>query len=100
MSETENFKSDINRHGVPPSSRATSSVPSNISGNAENPISISDSDSEEDFIPPSAKELAERRRLRFKFNQTTNTRDDLNWRTVKEEPKGNVLPFKSILLHL
>jgi hypothetical protein len=52
-------------------------VPSIIPGDAENPISISDSssDGDEDFIFPSAKELAERR---------------LN-RAVKEEPKDNVL---------
>jgi hypothetical protein len=70
MSETEDFIS------VPPSSRATSSAPSIIPGNSENPISISDSDGDEDFIFPSAKELAERRRLN---------------RAVKEEPKDNVL---------
>jgi hypothetical protein len=72
MSETEDFKSDIN----PLSSRATSSVPSIIPGTSEHPISISDSDGDDDFIPPSAKELAERRRLN---------------RAIKEEPTDNVL---------
>jgi hypothetical protein len=76
MSETEDFGSDINHKSVPPSSRATSPVPSIILGNSENPISISDSDGDEDFVPPSAKELAERRRLN---------------RAVKEEPKETVL---------
>jgi hypothetical protein len=81
MSETEDFKPDISRKttsttSFPPSSRATSSAPSIIPGDSENPINISDSDEEEDFIPPSAKELAERRRLNH---------------AVKEEPKDNVL---------
>jgi hypothetical protein len=75
MSETEDFKTEVSCKTFPPSSRATSSVPSIIQGDAENPISISDSDGDEDFIFPSAKELAERR---------------LN-RAVKEEPKDNVL---------
>ena len=74
MSETGDFS-------VPPSSRhATLSVPSIIPGNSKNPISISDSDGEEDFIPPSAKELAKRRQLQLGVNCT-----------VKEEPKDNVL---------
>jgi hypothetical protein len=76
MSETEDFKSDINHKSVPPSSRATSPVPSIILGNSENPIIISDSDGDEDFVPPSAKDLAERRRLNC---------------AVKEEPKETVL---------
>ena len=82
MSETEDFKSDINHKtlsesiGVPPSSRVTSSAPSIISGNLDNPIIISDSDGDEDFILPTAKELAERRQLNC---------------AVKEEPKDNVL---------
>ena len=79
MSETEDFKSDINHKSIPPSSRATSSAPFIILGNAENPINISDSDSDgEDFVPPSAKEVAERRRLRLNH-------------TVKEEPKDNAI---------
>ena len=84
MSETEDFKSNFNcktesfTSSVPPSSRATSSAPSSriIPGNSENPIVISDSDGDGDFIVPSAKELAERRRLN---------------RAIKEEPKDNVL---------
>lgn len=103
MSETEDFKSDINRigHGVPPSSRATSSVPSSISGNAENPICISDSDGDEDFIPPSAKELAERRLLNRAPAVKAEPKDNtiLN-RAVKEEPKGNYLPVKSIYIYI
>ena len=59
MSVTEDFHSDINHKSVPLSSHATSSAPS-ILGNSENPITISDSD-EEDWVFPSAKELAERR---------------------------------------
>ena len=79
MSETEDFKSDINHKkfsesiGFPPSSHVTSS--SIISGNLDNPIIISDSDGDEDFILPTAKET-ERRQLN---------------RAVKEEPKDNVL---------
>ena len=76
MSETEDFKSDINYKSVPPSSRATSPVSSIILGNSENPILISDSDGDEDWVPPSARELAERRRIN---------------RAVKEEPKETVL---------
>jgi hypothetical protein len=81
MSETEDYKPDISRKAAstiifPPSSRATSSAPSIIPGNSENPITISDSDEEEDFIPPSAKELAERRRRAL---------------AVKEEPMENDL---------
>lgn len=84
MSETEDFRPDISRKAAssisfPPSSRATSSAPSIIPGNSEeNPITLSDSDEEEDFIPPSAKELAERRRLNRAL-------------AVKEEPMDNVL---------
>ena len=87
MSETEDFKSDINfktlseSNGVPPSSRATSSAPSIITGNSDNPISISDSDGDEDFVPPSAKQLAERRRLNH---------------AVKEEPKDSDNVLKSV----
>ena len=84
MSETEDFKSDFNPKSVPPSSRATSPVPSSIVlGNSENPIFVSDSDGDEDFNPISAKQLAERRR----FNHA-----------IKEEPKETVIksvPFKS-----
>lgn len=83
MSETEDFKSDINLKSVPPSSRATSSAPSIILGNSDNPITISDSDGDEDWVPPSSKELVERRRLK---------------RAIKEEPNDNVLklaPVKS-----
>jgi hypothetical protein len=107
MSETEDFKSDIYHKalsesiGVPPSSHATSSVPSSISGNVENPICISDSDGDEDFIPPTAKELAERRRLNGALAVKEEPKDNrvLN-RAVKEEPKGNVLiPVKSILFY-
>ena len=76
MSETEDFKSDINHKSVPPTSRATSPVPSIILGNSENPIFISDSDGDEDFVFPSAKVLAEKRQLN---------------RAVKEEPKETVL---------
>lgn len=82
MCETEDFNSVFNckteSFNVPPSSRATSSSPSTkiIPGNSENPIIISDSDGDEDFNPPSGKELAERRRLN---------------RAIKEEPKDNVL---------
>ena len=76
MSETEDFKSDINYKSVPPSSRATSPVSSIILGNSKNPIFISDSDGDEDFVPPSAKVLAERRQLNY---------------AVKEEPKETVL---------
>ena len=85
MSETEDFMSDINHKtlsesiGIPPSSRAASSVPSIIFGNFENPIIISDSDVDEDLSFPSAQDLAERRRLNH---------------SVKEEPKDNVLPVK------
>ena len=79
MSETDDFKTDVSRKTksitIPPSSRATSSVPSIIPGNSENPISIYDSDDDEDFIPTSAKELAE-----IWLNHA-----------VKEEPKGDVL---------
>lgn len=75
MSETEDFKSDTYHKSIPPSSRATSPVPSIILGNSDNPIFISDSDGDEDFVPPSAKQLAERRRLNH----------------VKEEPKDTVL---------
>jgi hypothetical protein len=87
MSETEDFKPDISRKAAstfsfPPSSRATSSAPSIIPGNSENPITISDSDEEEDFIPPSAKELAERRRHRAL--------------AVKEEPTDNLNVLKSL----
>jgi hypothetical protein len=81
MSETEDFKPEISHKtaSFPPSSRATSSVPSIIPGSSENPISISDSDSDgEDFIPLSRKELAERRSLKLNF-------------LVKKEPKGDVL---------
>ena len=81
MSETEDFVSHKTKSiSVPPSSRAASSAPSIIPGNSKNPICISDSDGDEDFIPPSAKELAERRRLRLGVNCA-----------VKEEPKVNVL---------
>ena len=44
--------------------------------NLENPIVISDSDGDEDWVPPSARELAERRRIN---------------RAVKEEPKETIL---------
>ena len=76
MSETEDFKSDINHKSVPPTSRATSPVPSIILGNSENPIFISDLDGDEDFVFPSTKVLAEKRQLN---------------RAVKEEPKETVL---------
>jgi hypothetical protein len=76
MSETEDYQSDINHKSVPPSSRATSPVSSIILGNLGNPIFISDSDEEEDFVPPRSKELAERTQLN---------------RSVKEEPKDTVL---------
>ena len=81
MSQTEDFKSDFNHKSVPPSSHATSPVPSSITlGNSENPIFVSDLDGDEDFIPLSAKQLAERRQ----FNCA-----------IKEEPKETVI--KSVL---
>ena len=46
-----------------------------------NPISISDSDGDEDFVPPSTKQLAERRRLNH---------------AVKEEPKDSDNVLKSV----
>ena len=76
MSETKDFKSDINHKSVPPSSRATSPVSSIILGNSENPIFISDSDGDEDFVPTSAKVVAKRRQLNC---------------AVKEEPKETVI---------
>ena len=84
MSETEDFKPDISRKAAstisfPPSSHATLSAPSIIPGNSENLITISDSDEEEDFIPPSAKELAKRRRRAL---------------AVKEEPMDKSVPVK------
>ena len=82
MSETEDFRTDVTRKttSFPPSSRATSSATSIIPGNSENPICISDSDEDEDFILPSVKELAERRQLNH---------------AVKEEPKDNLNVLKN-----
>jgi hypothetical protein len=82
MSETEDFKPNIDcktaSFSLPSSSRATSAAPSiipPIPGNSENPIIISDSDGDDDWFPPSAKELDEKKGLNH----------------VKEEPKDSVL---------